>query len=237
MILRERLHRCPIRLPLPQSAMAETDLYLPLKKFLEGQGYEVKSEIHDCDIVAMRGEDPPVIVEMKTKFSLEHLLQGVDRQTITDAVYLAFTPPKRRQMPEIVKLCKRLGLGLLTVSGQFVEAHADPAPYQPRKNAKRKTLLLKEFAHRVGDPNNGGSTRRPIVTAYRQDALRCAHFIGSAGSAKVAHIRAQASVGRAAGILQQDVYGWFLRQERGIYGLSPKGQQALVTFEAVVRSL
>ena len=217
--------------------MAETDLYLPLKKFLEAQGYEVKSEIEDCDIVAMRGDDPPVIVEMKTNFSLQHLLQGVDRQAISDAVYLAITPPKRRQTSDIVKLCRRLGLGLLTVSGQWVEVLADPAPYQPRKNSRRKTLLLKEFAHRVGDPNQGGSTRRALVTAYRQDALRCAILLDRLGASKVAHIRSHARVDRAAGILQRDVYGWFLRQDRGIYGLSPKGQAALVTFEAVVRSL
>ena len=217
--------------------MAETDLYLPVKAFLTGQGYEVKSEVHDCDVVAVRGDEPPVIVELKTSFSLQLLLQGVDRQAVTDAVYLAILPPKRRQNADIVKLCKRLGLGLLIVSGQWVEPMADPAPYQPRKNTKRKTMLLKEFAHRVGDPNHGGSTRRALVTVYRQDALRCARYLDSSGPSKVADIRLGAGVQRAAAILQQDVYGWFMRHERGIYGISPKGGAGLVTFEAVVRSL
>ena len=217
--------------------MAETDLYLPVKAFLTAQGYEVKSEVHDCDVVAVRGDEPPVIVELKTSFSLQLLLQGVDRQAVTDAVYLAILPPKRRQSADIVKLCKRLGLGLLIVSGQWVEPMADPAPYQPRKNAKRKTMLLKEFAHRVGDPNHGGSTRRALVTVYRQDALRCARFLDTAGPSKVAAIRLGSGVQRAAGILQQDVYGWFQRHERGIYGISPKGGAGLQTFEAVVRSL
>jgi len=38
--------------------MKETDLYEPVKVFLEKQGYEVKAEITDCDLVAIRGTDP-----------------------------------------------------------------------------------------------------------------------------------------------------------------------------------
>jgi hypothetical protein len=217
--------------------MAETDLYLPVKRFLEAQGYEVKAEIKDCDLVARRGEEPPVIVELKTSFSLQLVLQGVDRQSLTDAVYLAIQLPKRHN-GDVLKLCRRLGLGLLTVSSSHVEALLDPAPYQPRKNARRRTLLLKEFAHRVGDPNLGGSAkRRPMVTAYRQDALRCIRFLDAKGPSKLAEIRIETGVQRAPAMLQQDVYGWFLRVERGVYGLSPKGQAALATFADVVGTL
>ena len=217
--------------------MAETDLYLPIKRFLTLQGYEVKAEIGDCDVLAVRGDEAPLIVELKAGFSVQLLLQGVDRQAICDAVYLAIKAPKRAQKNDIVKLCRRLGLGLLTVSGQNVEALADPVPYQPRKDARRKTLLLKEFAQRVGDPNVGGSTRKPQMTAYRQDALRCAAYLGSNGPAKPAIIRKQTSVLRAAGILRGDVYGWFTRLERGIYSLTAPGHAALVTYEVMVRGL
>ena len=34
--------------------MKETDLYLPLKKFLEKQDYEVKAEVENCDVVAVK---------------------------------------------------------------------------------------------------------------------------------------------------------------------------------------
>ena len=217
--------------------MPETDLYLPVKRFLEAQGYVVKGEVRECDIVAVRGDEPPVIVELKTGFSLALLLQGVDRQAMTDAVYLAFPPPKRRQHGDIVKLCRRLGLGVLLVSGRDVEALLDPAPYQPRKSAPRTTRLLKEFVHRVGDHNAGGSARAPRITAYRQDALRCAAFLGEAGPSAVKAIRLTTQVGRTAGILQRDVYGWFARESRGVYALSPKGHSALATFGKVVESL
>ena len=217
--------------------MAETDLYAPIKQFLENQGYAVKAEVRDCDVVARRGEEAPLIVELKTAFSLQLLLQGVDRQAMTDAVYLAFRPPKRRQQAEIVALCKRLGLGVLVVTGTFVEALADPLPYRPRHNTRRTTLLLKEFAHRVGDPNIGGSTRRPRMTAYRQDALRVAAMLRDHGPMRVADLRQRTSVLRAAGILQNDVYGWFQRESRGIYAISLKGIEALSIFASAVAVL
>jgi hypothetical protein len=220
------------KLPAP-----ETALYLPVKRFLEAQGYQVKSEVRDCDVVAVRGDEPPVIVELKTGFSLQLLLQGVDRQAMSDAVYLAFGPPKRRAQADILKLCKRLGLGVLVVTGDFVEPLADPLPYQPRRNTRRATLLLKEFALRVGDPNVGGSTRRPRMTAYRQDALRLVAHLSAQGASKVAVLRLETGVTRAAGILQDDVYGWFLRESRGVYALSPKGMAALETFAEVLAAL
>ncbi|HLA01431.1 MAG TPA: DUF2161 family putative PD-(D/E)XK-type phosphodiesterase [Aestuariivirga sp.] len=217
--------------------LPETDLYLPVKRFLEAQGYDVKGEIGDCDVLAVRGNEPPVIVELKTGFNLQLLLQGIDRQTVTDSVYLAIPEPKRPLPQDILRLCKRLGLGLLVVDRDWVEAYLDPAPYQPRKAPRRKAVLLKEFQRRVGDYNSGGSSRRPLVTAYRQDALRCVKFLKNTGASKVSDIVAQTKVERAAGILQRDPYGWFVREDRGIYFLSPKGEAAVTMFADVLAAV
>ncbi len=231
------------------SPLRETDLYPPIKRFLEGQGYVVKAEVRHCDVVAVRGDESPVVIELKTAFSLPLVLQGIDRQAMTDAVYVAVPLPSARQSSlwgrhrrRILQLCRRLGLGLMTVKfhkkrGPSVEVHVDPAPYVPRKNARRRAMLLKEFEHRVGDVNAGGSTRRPVVTAYRQDALRCAKFLHGRDSARLREIREQADVERAAGILQRDVYGWFRRVKRGTYCLSPRGLTALNDFSEVVQKL
>lgn len=218
--------------------MAESDLYLPVKRFLEVQGYTVKGEIKECDIVAVRGTEEPVIVELKVAFSLQLLLQGIDRQAICDAVYVAIAPPKRRQYHDMLRLCRRLGLGVLIVSGDHVEALADPAPYQPRKASKRKTQLLKEFAHRTGDTTLGGSsTRAARMTAYRQDALRCADHIHQHGTSKVAAISVETGCIKASAIVQRDVYGWFVKVERGVYALSAKGKTALVTFAGALEDI
>lgn len=229
--------------------MRETDLYPPIKQFLEKQGYVVKAEVRNCDVVAVRGDEPPVVVELKTSLSLPLLLQGIDRLSMTDAVYIALPLPSNarnslwgRHRRGILNLCKRLGLGLMTVKTHkkrdpTVEVHVDPESYTPRPNTRRKTMLLKEFQHRVGDPNTGGSTRRPVITAYRQDALRCAKYLGDLESARLAEIRDKADVDRAAGILQRDVYGWFQRIDRGVYCLTVKGRNALSDFSDVVQAL
>ncbi len=229
----------------------EEDLYAPLKAFFEGQGYAVKAEVRGCDLVARRGTEPPVIVEMKTGFTLPLVLQGIDRLALSDHVYLAVAvaaqPARhslwRRERRGILKLCRRLGLGVLAVhegaggNPPLVEPLLDPLPYRPRPSKRRQGLLLKEFAHRVGDPNTGGTTRRPIVTAYRQAALACAAHLAANGATKAAEVARATAVCGAAKILQRDVYGWFQRVERGIYVLSPKGEAALETFSEVVAAL
>ncbi|MCC7272496.1 MAG: hypothetical protein IT561_07500 [Alphaproteobacteria bacterium] len=209
----------------------EIELYAPVKAFLEGQGYDVKGEVGRCDVVATRADAPPVIVELKRGFSLGLVLQGVDRLTVTDHVYLAVgTRPKR--VGDVRKLCRRVGLGLLVVAGGRIEVLLDPLPYQPRKSARRAALLLGEHARRIGDPNRGGSTRVPIVTAYRQEALRCAALLDAGGPMTLAALRAAGDNPNAAKIMQDDVYGWFQRVARGTYALSPAGRAGLERFGA-----
>jgi hypothetical protein len=68
--------------------MKESDLYLPLKQYLESQNYEVKGEVCDCDVVAVREDEAPVIVELKLTLNLDVLLQGVDRVTLSSHIYI-----------------------------------------------------------------------------------------------------------------------------------------------------
>ena len=208
----------------------ESDLYAPVKALLEGQGYVVKGEVRGCDVVAVRGAEPPVIVELKRAFGLGLVLQGIDRLAVSDRVYLAVGQwPKR--MKNVRKLCRRLGLGLMVVAGARADIVLDPVPYRPRLDTRKAGRLLGEHQRRVGDPNRGGSTTKvPMMTAYRQEALRCAELLSSNGPMKLAALRAAADAPRAATILQQDVYGWFERVERGIYTISPAGRRGLQMF-------
>jgi hypothetical protein len=206
-------------------AAPEVALYGPVKALLEAQGYVVKGEIVGCDVVGVRGEEPPVVVELKRTFGLALVMQGVDRLAMTDAVYLAVGAWPRR--PAAARtLCRRLGLGLIVIADDRAEIILDPLPYQPRKRRRRTARLLDEHRRRVGDPTSGGSVRRPIMTAYRQEALRCVARL-EAGPASLRAIRAGGDVPHAGRILQSDVYGWFERVGRGVYVLSPRGRRAL----------
>lgn len=224
--------------------MAEADLYEPIKRFLETQGYEVKGEVGACDIMAVRGDEGPVVVELKERLSLALLLQAVDRLKVSDSVYVAFRVGKgysaswRSRGKQVKSLLRRLGLGLLTVSTRGnVEAVLDPAPYRPRSNVPRRERLLKEFAERVGDPEVGGTASRQRLTAYRQDALRCARELADAGVLKVSGIRERTGVHRAGPILRDNHYGWFDRVKTGYYDLSPKGRRDLIQWSEALQSL
>src|SRR5207302_4005441 len=102
----------------------------------------------------------------------------------------------------------------------------DPVPYRPRRSADRSARLLDEFTRRTGDGNIGGRNRTPIITAYREDALRCARALAD-GPMPLKTLRAATGVADAAAIMQRDVYGWFLRLSRGTYALSARGGEAL----------
>lgn len=218
--------------------MKETDLYPAVKRLFESQGFEVKAEIKSCDVMAVRGKEPPVIVELKNGLTLQLIYQAIDRLSITDLVYIAVAKPKRTVPLEAQKLCKRLGLGLLVVSKSgTVDILAEPVPYAPRPNKNRKTALLKEFHKRKGDPNIGGSTKTKLMTAYKQDALRCLNHLNTNGPTKISDLKKSTQVDRAAAILRADYYGWFTKEARGIYGITDLGRSALSLFAKEIASL
>lgn len=231
------------RMTAMPNPIRETDLYAPIKQLLEGQGYDVKSEIGSADVVACRTAAEPVIVELKTGFSLSLFHQAIARQVITDSVYVAIPHGSGHAFLKAMKnnlgMCRRLGIGLITVrlKDGFVEIHADPAPYRPRKSKPKRARLLKEFAKRVGDPNTGGATRQGLMTAYRQDALRCVHVLHQNGATKAAKVAAACDVKTARRVMADDHYGWFERVQTGIYGLTPKGMQAVADYARELKRL
>ncbi|AYG68477.1 MULTISPECIES: DUF2161 family putative PD-(D/E)XK-type phosphodiesterase [unclassified Rhizobium] len=209
----------------------ETALYLPIKSFLEAAGYAVKGEIGGCDLVGLNDSEPPVVVicELKMSFNLELILQAVDRAAASDEVWIAARVSAKGKGRDADRrfrdLCRRLGFGMLAVSdGDVVDIIVSPVAPMPRKNARRRSRLVEEHRRRKGDPALGGSTRKPIMTAYRQQALACAAAIEN-GMQRPKDMREAAP--KAPQILRDNVYGWFERIDRGIYALTELGAEAL----------
>ena len=211
--------------------MQEVDLYPPLKAYLVKQGYEVKSEILHCDVVAVRGDEVPLIIELKLGLNLTILLQAVDRLKMSDTIYIGV--PKglavlKKQRKKIIKLIRMLGLGLIIIDPKArignIDVVCDPSDYKPRQIKKHKQRLLKEFQERVGDPNQGGtSTRKGITTAYRQKAIAISEYLLQNGATKASMIAKVLEEPKTRAILYDNVYGWFDRLGKGIYTLSPRG--------------
>lgn len=210
----------------------ESDLYGPVKALLEQQGYVVKGEVGAADMVAVRAAEPPVIVELKLRITLALFHQACARLTVTDHVYIAVPRPKgpsaRRALKDNLALCRRLGLGFITVRPDgTVEVQCDPGPYAPRRRKGKAEKLLREFERLRGDPNDGGATRHGIVTGYRQDALACAAHLAEAGPSRGRDVVAAVGVAAATRIMRDNHYGWFERAGVGIYALTEDGRAGL----------
>ena len=200
-----------------------------------------------ADLVALPFHAPddgePIIVEMKTGFTLSLFHQAIKRQAMTDHVYIAV--PRKTGKAAMVAirrnkmLCRRLKIGLITVrmkTGQ-VDVHCEPKDFTARKQPAKKAKLLKEFASRHGDPNEGGMTSVGLMTSYRQGALRCAKVLHDEGACKGSYVAKMAGFEKATNLMAANHYGWFERIEKGIYGLTREGAAALEEHEALVSSM
>ncbi|OAB46008.1 DUF2161 domain-containing phosphodiesterase [Paenibacillus glacialis] len=228
----------------------ETELYEPLKHFFEEQGYVIKGEVRHCDLVGVKeGQSEPLIVEMKKTFNLSLLLQGMERLKMSSNVYLAVERSRAKRgavnqrWGELSALCRRLGLGLITITfyktkKPFVEILTQPTdPLKPQvKNKRRRSKLVDEFRERSGDYNIGGSNRAKLVTAYKEKALRIALPLRNAEASGISPVslRSVTGVGNASSILQHNYYGWFERVSRGRYILTPLGIAALEQYQHVL---
>ena len=72
------------------------------------------------------------------------------------------------------------------------------------------------------------------MTAYRQQALACAAAL-SAGPRRPRDVKT--AVPDAPKILLRNVYGWFVRVERGLYDLTNLGRAALIRWPNGASSL
>lgn len=225
----------------------EEELYNPIKKYYEQLGYTVKSEVLHCDLVAVhQGRSETIIVEMKKTFNLALLLQGVERLRLNSQVVLAVERNRKKsgahnqRFGDLAELCRMLGLGFMTITfyktkPPVIELHCEPGdPPQRGLRRKKQAKLLTEFKERSGDYNVGGSTRRKLVTAYREKALRCAHALHTSGPLAPREVAAITGYSRSGETLRSNYYGWFDRIERGKYKLRPEGEAALTEYGDVI---
>ena len=214
----------------------ETDLYAPVKEFLEGQGYAVRGEVGGCDALAVR-DGLLVAVELKLSLNLRLLLQAVKRLGGADAVYVAFPAgcsPWRKDRAGVRRLLRMLGLGLLLVdpASGLVQPELDPGEYRIHRSRAGRGRLLREHAVLVGDPNTGGSRRRGgVMTLYRRNALAVAGHLRDKGPSKASDVSRELGMDNALSIMYRNVYGWFQREGRGVYALSPRGRAELPMWE------
>lgn len=211
----------------------ETDLYAPIRAFLEAEGYQVQAEVKHCDIAAEK-DGQLVIVELKKAFTLKLVYQAIERQSLTEQVFVAIPRPKKGQREkawkDMLRLLKRLELGLLTVALdsplQTVDVVLEPADSPVRKNRRKREGLQAELEGRETDSNIGGMTRRKIITAYREKSIRLACLLEKEGQLSTAELR-ERGLEDSIGICSRNYDRWFRRVAKGVYALSEIGKEAL----------
>ncbi|MFH1005978.1 MAG: DUF2161 family putative PD-(D/E)XK-type phosphodiesterase [Candidatus Latescibacterota bacterium] len=221
----------------------ESDLYLPIKEYLEQQGYAIYGEVKNCDITA-RKDDELILIELKTHFSVALLMQATGRQQISNSVYVAIpVPPGRKAPPNFRGMCallKRLELGLILVrflkTKTKMEVVFHPDPPKRRKDRRKRKSLIREMDGLYKDHNLGGiPSTQERITAYKQNAIQIATYLDRLGQASPAQLRKLGTGGKTQSILSKNHYGWFEKVDRGIYALDPNGRASLAKHAEIVR--
>ncbi len=221
----------------------ESDLWKPVSDFFINEGYMVRSEVKDCDITAIKGEEL-IVVELKRNLSVELLAQAVKRQRAADLVYIAVPKPKRlignAKWRDICHLVRRLELGLILVSFKgkqgTVELAIEPMPFDRERskkmNKRKREGIIKEASSRYMDANIGGSTGKKLVTAYRESSIFIACCLEKYGPLSPKKLRGLGTEEKkTTSILSENHYGWFQKIDRGIYSITEEGRKALIQYK------
>lgn len=212
----------------------ESDLYAPLKKYLENIGYTVYGEVKSCDVVAVKG-DETIVVEMKLSLNLTAVYQALDRQKISEKVYIAVQKPKNkphRQIQKAKKLLGRLGIGLITIKlPDEVIVQLEPSTYA-KTIAKKRNEIKKEIDGRSIDINVGGSTRTKIMTAYKEASLKiCCVIERTENVVTPKQLRELGFGDNVNSVLRRNFSDWFVKVGHGTYDISEEGKKAIASNE------
>ncbi len=203
----------------------ESDLYEPVKRLFENNGYEVKGEIKNCDLVALK-DNEMIVCELKKCFNLKLVYQLLDRKSISPLVYGATVTPKK-DIRSIKKLVKAIDCGLIFVSEETGIAEVVLNPQGAAGKKGNKTARVKrEFEGRSFD-NIGGVNKTRLMTAYKEQSIRLLCYLEILEEASPGALRSLGFNKNVGNVLYQNFYGWFSRIRKGVYGLSEEGRLAL----------
>lgn len=232
---------------LNKDKLYEVDLYEPIQQYFIQQGFAVYAEVNDCDVVAIKEQDDPVIIELKLTLNLELLMQAAKRQRITEQVYIAIPKPtyslRSQKWRDLSYVIRRLELGLIFVifTGNQKEAKImiEPTLFNRKKSMqqskKRRNQLMNEINGRSGNYNIGGSSKTKIMTAYKEQCIYIAVCLNKFGPLSPKRLREIGTGDKTPKILSANYSGWFERVQRGVYMLNEKGLEEYLEYEEVAQ--
>lgn len=211
----------------------ESDLYAPVCKYFTSLGYDVQAEVKSCDLVAKR-DGETIVAELKKSFCLKLVYQAIERQSMTDLVYIVIPRPKcakGSQWNSMLKLMKRLDIGIITVALdselKSIDVVSAPAGTAKPKSSVKQSSLNKEISDRNLHVNTGGVTKTKILTAYREKSIYILCLAEAFGEVSPAQINKIFNEAYAGNIVSRNFYGWFIKVSKGVYSISEEGHKIL----------
>lgn len=212
----------------------ESDLYQPVYDYFTALGYDVQAEVKSCDLVAKK-DGEVIIAELKKNFCLKLVYQAIERQSITNFVYVVIPRPKKgakgSEWKHMLKLMKRLDIGIITVAVdsplKTVDIISMPAGIINTKNSGKRSSLNREAKERNLRLNTGGVSKTKILTAYKEKSiyvLCLTELLETISPSTVNKILGEPYAGN---IIARNYYGWFNKVSKGVYCLSDKGMEVL----------
>lgn len=222
-------------------SMKETDIYLPVKELLISQGFKVKAEVKNIDVLGIK-DDFMLAVELKTKLSIKLIYQAIDRQKIVDQVYIALPKSSIKMRSTAYRnlsyLLKRLEIGLIIVHDQKAEVLIEASLYDMQKSRsrykKRKQETLKEFKLRKFSQNTGGSKDKKI-TRYKEAVIEIAIYMMDHQPVSPKEIKARTNIEKTASILQKNYDGYFERVSRGLYQINEDKVKEILEYKKLLK--
>lgn len=216
---------------------AESDLFEPVKLLFENMGYSVNAEVKSCDVTAVKDEEL-IVIELKKNLSVHLLAQALVRQKTGATVYVAVPKPKKynqKNFRDTLYVLKKLELGLVFVTLKddlsFAEIVYEPLPFVPvAENRKKRAAILKEIKGRAIDMNKGGVTKKKIATAFTESNIYLACALDIFGDMSPAKAAKLTGIEKASSVLNMNVYKWFKRVERGVYGITDDGRRGVMEY-------
>lgn len=146
---------------------SESELARIVSQWLRSDGWrtyhEVPVEDGRCDILAVQG---PLVwaIETKLRQSLEVLHQAMDRRASLSVHGVLIAVPRSKSSYKMARLCKALGLGLISVSST-VTIDVWPDFYK-----KAKTAGLLASLSTIQETQEAGTTGRRYWTPFKETA-------------------------------------------------------------------
>lgn len=218
--------------------MREQELFVPVKTYLEGQGYSVHGEVTNWDIAAVK-DGELIAIELKLRFCLSLVYQALRRKKTADSVYVCVpvrgSKGRLSNHSDAKGLLKELGIGLLVVrfTSRNITVVPEIHPSQTVHGGKRRQRILREIDSRYTELTGAGlPSTEPVLTAYRQKALRIAWtmIVKDNGVSTPQNLKTYGCPVTTGDILRANHYGWFDKLSRGLYAVSEEGRAAVTGY-------